>query len=125
MMKESCEETKKQGINRVFGTLIGGLVSLTLLTSILILNIDKYSFTISIIASISVLINLIICKGFAFDSYVSSMSCVVSLITLLSIGADMNSAYHYIIVRTLETGVGIIIAFLTNRYFNIKWGEKT
>lgn len=115
-MKESSNATRTIGINRVIGTVIGGLVSIGFLTIMTMFNLAKYEFMIPVIASLSVLCDLIICKGFKLDTYVASMSCVVSVITLLSVGTNQHGAYQYVLVRSAETIVGIIIAYCVNRY---------
>lgn len=116
-MKESGKATKKIGINRILGTLIGGFVALLFLQIVITTGWDQFYFTTPTIASLSVLITLTICKIFNLDSYVSAISSVIAVITLLTASSRQLSALNYVVVRTIETIIGIVIAYLVNQYF--------
>lgn len=118
MMKETYDQTWTAGFNRVLGTLIGGSVSY-----IVLLFIQNFPFLIdtylmSVILSTAVLVSLMICKWFHCDSYVYAMAGVITLITLLSYQDSYNNALRYVVIRILETIIGIYIAFFVNKYVN-------
>ena len=118
MMKSTPEETISVGKLRVFGTILGGFVSYFPLLAIQRFEIQPDSVYMAFAISGAVLIALIICKGFRYDTYVSSTSAVLILIILMSQTIGTENAFLYVFYRTLETLIGIAIAFFVNRYLN-------
>lgn len=118
MMKESSQSTKQLGIFRLMGTLIGGLMALAVLVLAESLTITAESYLMAGLISLAVLFDLWLCKILKQDSYVYSMAAVVSSIILLSYGNQV-SALNYVISRMLETGLGILVAYLVNHYLNL------
>ena len=113
MMKESSDETKWAGFNRMKGTVLGGVISY-----ITLMIFGKWLDTIwgPFIMSFSVIVVLSITKWMDQDSYVGSMSSVVLLITLMGHASTSRGAFVYVVIRTVETLVGILIAFFVNEY---------
>lgn len=124
MMRANSDETKKVGLNRMIGTLLGGIISYFTLVIITSLKIDKTTLISPIIMSVALLISFMISKGFSLDPYVASMSGVVLLITLLGHSDGLSNIFTYVSIRTLETLAGIVIAYLVNKYFDSKWLDK-
>ncbi len=117
MMKESSQSTKQLGIFRLIGTLIGGSMALAMLVLAQMLKIMAESYFMAVLVSLAVLLDLWLCKILKQDSYVYSMAAVVSSIILLSYASQV-SALNYVISRMLETGFGILVAYLVNHYLN-------
>lgn len=121
MLRHTSEETKRVGINRMKGTLLGGFIALITLLIGNQLNIEKTSLWAPLIMSLALMISFMICKITKQDPYVASMSGVVLLIILLSHSEDASNIFSYVTVRTIETLIGILIAFIVNRYFDFKF----
>lgn len=118
MMKESHEKTWEVGLNRIIGTMLGGLISLITLLLMNYLNVASDSMWVPVFLAAAIFFDLLTSKIFRLDTYVASISGVVLLITLLSYGSSRENVITYVLLRTQETIIGIIIAFLVNRYFN-------
>ncbi len=116
MMKSTPEETIIMGRYRVVGTLLGALISLGALSVISFLNIGIESLGMSLVLASAVFFSFIICKGFAQDTSVASMSAIIIIILLMRYDGAGGTVLIYIGTRTAETLVGILIAFLVNRY---------
>ena len=121
-MKETSSSTKLLGYNRMIGTVIGGLFALLGLYFIELINLSQTSLLMPILITFITLLVLLACKLFNFDSYVYSMAGVVTVFILLSYNSQDN-ALDYVVIRIFETFVGIVIAYLVNRYLN--FGEKS
>lgn len=119
MMKETSDETKQAGIDRIKGTLLGGALSYAALIVLKVLPIDNTHLLVPVILSLSVFLSFIIVKGFEQSSSVASMSAVMIIITLMSHASSTNSVFTYVSIRTLETLVGILIAFIINKSFKV------
>lgn len=119
MMRHSSDETKTIGYYRMKGTLLGGFVSYLTLLAINQFNIDTLSMWGPFVMSFSLFVTLMICKIFDEDPYMYSMSGVVLLITLISHAENTSNLFAYVFVRTAETLVGLVIAFVVNRYFKL------
>lgn len=117
MMKENADKTKQMGIYRTVGTIIGGAISYLSLSLLHNMDYDILTYFEPVIVSLAVLLALILCKGFKLDSYVSSMSAVVIVVTMLTFSSQQAGALTYVVVRTKETIVGIVVAYLVNEYF--------
>ncbi len=124
MMKTTSAETKSAGINRMKGTLLGGFLSLITLLLMNQMNISKTSYWAPVMMSLALVVSLMICKGFEQDPYVASMSGVVLLITLVSHSEDISNIFSYVSIRMIETLIGILIAFVVNRYFDFNFVKK-
>ena len=114
-MKETTDLTKKTGADRIKGTLLGGLVSYVGL--LLVVWMGREQFSMPIILSLSVLVALSISKGLAESSSVGSMAAVMIVITIVTHGDSTAGAFAYVVIRTIETLIGIVIAYFVNKLF--------
>ncbi len=121
MMRETSEETRIVGLQRVKGTILGGFLSFVTLILLDHFNIPSESLWSALMISLSLLVSFTICKGFETQPYVATMSGVVLLITLVNHADSTQNIFSYVGIRVLETLVGIFIAFLVNRYMNFKF----
>ena len=120
-MKETSSLTLSSGINRMIGTVIGGVVALLGLYFIKLIHISSTSLLMSLIITAFTFFVLVLCKLFKFDSYVYSMAAVITVFMMLSYN-NQGNALDYVMIRVFETFVGIVMAYLVNQYFN--FGKK-
>lgn len=119
-MQQDITNTKKVGLNRVVGTLIGGLIGMLVLifeksfisNDYIILEYMLTSFMIIPIIYVTVLLK---------KTSASYISCVVFMSITVSHGSDINP-YLFAINRILDTLIGIVIAFCVNS-FHLPYGD--
>lgn len=109
-MQDTVENSVKFGINRIVGTLIGGLIGLIFLYSTRGLHFE-------------VLTPLITGLGVVLVIYLSNLlnkpasSAMSSLVLIAIMTAPVTSnPFVYAFKRTIETSLGIIVAVLVNKY---------
>lgn len=108
-MQSSVEQTVRQGVSRVIGTCIGGLVGLgVLLLDDLIANAVATGF----IMGGGVLLTLWLCNLIKRPAACSIGCIVVCVVMLNHSGPDR---YLYTLFRVAETLVGILVAVGVNR----------
>lgn len=113
-MQQDITNTKRVGLNRVVGTLIGGLIGMIVLvfekkfipSDYIILEYMLTSFMIIPIIYITVLLK---------KTSASYISCVVFMSVTVSHGADINP-YLFAMNRIIDTLIGIVIAFGVNSF---------
>ncbi len=108
----TVENSLKIGVNRLIGTLLGGILSLILLYIIDELHFQKY---LPIIVAVGVSLIIYICNLIKKPS-----ACSISSITLMAIliTQSSNNPLMYSIHRTVETAFGVIVAILINKYIH-------
>lgn len=116
MMKATPEETIVMGRYRVIGTLLGALISLIALNVVSYLRIEVESLVMSFVIAFAVFFSFVLCKGLALNTSVASMSAIIIIILLMSVDKGGGGLFGYIATRTIETLIGILIAFLVNRF---------
>jgi len=109
-MKETVHSSYQIGVERVVGTLLGGIIGLVFL---LIKNHLAILPTQSLVGGIGVFIAIYMCNMFNKNN-----SVVISSIVVLSIiiGVTDKPPHIYAFDRTMDTLAGIIIALLVNKY---------
>ena len=100
-MKETVHYSYKIGVDRLIGTLLGGIVGLVFLLT-----------TQSLIGGLGILIVIYLCNLFK-----KSDASVISSIVFLAIviGVSEKPPFLYALDRMTDTFVGIIIALLVNK----------
>lgn len=111
-MQSTIEDSVVTGINRLIGTLLGGLLGLIIIYFISIFNLQDYSVFIS---ALSVSLVIYICNLIKKPA-----ACVIAAIVVLGIIIDpgIDNQFSYALNRTLETSLGVVIAILVNRFIN-------
>jgi len=111
-VQSTVENSLKIGINRLIGTLLGGIIALILLYVVNYLNLEK-------------LLPLIVACGVSLDIYICNLikkpsACSISSITLMAIllSHSSNDSLNYAFYRTVETAFGVIVAILINKYIH-------
>lgn len=111
-MQSTVENTLKTGINRIIGTLVGGVLGIVFLYLSRIINI---SLVTSIITAIGVSFVIYICNLIKKPS-----SCGISSIVLIAImiAPPTSNPIIYATTRVVQTTLGIVVALLVNKYIN-------
>jgi uncharacterized membrane protein YgaE (UPF0421/DUF939 family) len=118
-MKETVHYSYKIGVDRLIGTLLGGIVGVVFL---LIKNNLALLHTESVIGGLGILIVIYMCNLFK-----KSEASVISSIVFLAIviGVSEKSPFLYALDRMMDTFVGIIIALFVNKsIYPLKEDEK-
>ena len=111
-MQSTIEDSVVTGINRLIGTLLGGLLGIIIIYFISLFNLQDYSIFISALS-----VSLVI---YIFNLIKKPAACVISAIVVLGIVIDpsVDNQIFYALNRTLETSLGVVIAILINRFIN-------
>lgn len=107
-MQSTTSKTKTIAINRVMGTIIGGIYSAILYS--LFLKVDIHLLN-SLFIFIGVILTIITCNKLGFKSGIST-GCIV-LIGAFALDFP-NSPFMHAFYRTIDTSVGVIIAYIIN-----------
>lgn len=113
-LKTTHEDSVKAGVNRVFGTIIGGLVGMLVLYAYAYLGVENRSWLYD---SVAVLVLMVLIKGLSMINRPSAVviSAVVFL-SLLYFDAREGTIFAYSINRVIETALGVVIAIVLNRF---------
>ena len=111
-VQSTLENSVTIGINRLLGTLLGGLLGLGFLYFINFFNLSLFK---PVFVAIGVSFIIYICNIIKKPA-----SSSISSITLTSIlvSTSYSSPLTYSILRVTETAFGIIVAILVNKYIN-------
>lgn len=107
-MQPTSEGTKHIAKNRVIGTMIGGVTSAILYSLYIKLAITLLS---PILLFIGVILTILICNKLGFQAGIST-GCIV-LIGAFTLDFP-NSAFLHAFFRTIDTTIGVIIAYIIN-----------
>ncbi|HEY8424359.1 MAG TPA: aromatic acid exporter family protein [Clostridia bacterium] len=98
------------GIQRLIGTFLGGLIGAGTLYLSIAANIHPYILTVLAVGFGILICNLIRLKN-------ASAICALVVMLILIAPFDDLPPYAYVIKRTLETAIGILIAVMVNFSF--------
>ena len=115
-MRTTSAETKSTGINRMIGTLIGGVSSYACLLLLQYFNIGNTSNFAPLVVAVFVMVSLSLCKILKLAPYAMSIAAVVTAVTLLSHNESHLDALSYVAIRTIETFIGFLIAYFVNKH---------
>lgn len=112
-LQNTIDDSLKKGIERIIGTIIGGLLGIVLL-----FFMNKYidSGLFIIIISLGIMILIQVCVSINMRQSVV-ICCVVYL--SIMINKSHEGYVLYTVNRVLDTSMGIIIALLVNKYVQI------
>ena len=108
-MGNTLENSIQSGKHRVVGTLIGGCFSIIVL--LIIQNYIHISYKNPILIALGVSIVIYLCNIFKVQE-ACGLSCVMFLIVMLSY--SNGDAVNYVVSRTIDTMIGIFVAFFIN-----------
>ena len=111
-VQDTVENSLNIGINRLVGTLLGGILGVIFLY---ITNGLHLQNVLPLVVSIGVSLIIYICNLIKKPS-----ACSISSITLMSIlvSQSYNDPLVYSIQRTIGTAFGVIVAILINKYIH-------
>ena len=112
-LQPTYNKTFNSGLQRLVGTVIGGIVGYLILLAIYKLPFKE--ITTLLIAPIANLIVIYICNFIGQPASVS-ISCIVVLSVVMWPDGNISDTLMYVINRVLDTSMGIIIAMLVNRF---------
>jgi len=109
-MQDSVEKSIQIGANRVLGTIIGGVFGIAF-TNISFIQLHEAIWML--VFFILVVLLIYVCNLIKKTESIV-ISCVVFVVIALS--SDMDAPLVYSINRVLDTLIGIVTAFLVNRF---------
>lgn len=117
-LQPTYNKTFSSGLQRLVGTVIGGIVGYLILLTIYRLPFKE--ITTLLVAPIAILIVIYICNFISQPASVS-ISCIVVLSVVMWPDGNISDSLMYVINRVLDTSMGIIIAMLVNRFTFTKY----
>ena len=113
-LQNTIDDSLKKGIERIIGTIIGGLLGIVLL-----FFMNKYidSGLFIIIISLGIMILIQVCVSINMRQSVV-ICCVVYLSIMINKSHD-GGYVLYTVNRVLDTSMGIIVALLVNKYVRV------
>lgn len=120
-LQPTYNKTFSSGLQRLVGTLIGGIVGYLILLTIYRMPFKE--LTTLLIAPVAILIVIYICNFISQPASVS-ISCIVVLSVVMWPNRNISDTLMYVINRVLDTSMGIIIAMLVNRFTFTKYNIK-
>ena len=108
------QSSKFHGGNRLFGTVIGGVIGMLLFRLYLVFYpTGEYSLLLVLLVFIGVVLLIMLCQILWVGGV--QPGSVVLFILLFNTPAD--SYISYALNRILDTGVGVVVSLLINRFF--------
>ena len=107
-MQGSVSASVKQGLSRLLGTLVGGLLGLIAVS--LTMNSDSWAL-LTIVFGVSVMLSIYLCVLLR-QPKACSIAAVVCCAIMLSHSGE--GRYFYTVARMGETAVGIVVAVAVN-----------
>lgn len=120
-LEQTYAQTWDTGINRIIGTLIGGIVGYLALESIC--SLPTYEWIRIIMLPICILIVVYACNVINRKPAVS-IGCVVIIVILSRTGDSTSSTLTYVIQRVADTLLGVFIAMVINRFTFFKYKKS-
>ncbi len=108
-MQSSVKQSLRQGVSRVIGTVLGGLVGLGVL---LLDDLIKIPVVTGLLMGGGIVLTLWLCNLIKRPA-ACSIGCVVVCVVMLNHGGP--DRYVYTLFRVAETIVGIVVAVAVNR----------
>ncbi len=119
-MQPTYDQTFKSGLNRIFGTLIGGIVGYVFLELFKYIPMYRSWWNI-ILGPMCLLLVIYICNMINKKPSVS-IACIVLLCCIAQPSQGVNNTLTYVIQRVLVTIYGILITIGINRFL---WPKKS
>lgn len=120
-LQPTYNETFNSGLQRLVGTLIGGVVGYLILLAIYKLPFKEINTLF--VAPIAILTVIYVCNVVNQPSSVS-ISCIVVLSVVMWPNGNISDSFLYVVNRVLDTSMGIVVAMLVNRFTFVKHSIK-
>lgn len=121
-MEQTYAQTMDTGINRIIGTLVGGIIGYLGLECAC--AFPYYEWVRIIFLPICIICVVYICNVVNKKNAVS-IGCVVVIVILSRSGASTSSTLQYVIQRVSDTLLGIFVAMVINKYMFAKKKTKS
>ncbi len=119
-MQSSVEQSVRQGVSRVIGTLMGG--ALGLLVLVLYDVTGQHALVMALLLGLGCVAIIWLCNTVRRPA-ACSLGCIVLCVVMLNhSGADR---YFYLLVRVGETLAGIVVAVAVNHLLPDRRGSET
>lgn len=109
-MEDSVKRSIKNGVNRMFGTLVGAFVGY-----LYVLWQPDNKYLRSLVITILVALIIASCSYFARTGFIS-MAVITFMNIAVFYASAVSSTLNYVIERTLSTIFGIVLAILINKF---------
>lgn len=114
-MRETAEKSLSMGVHRFLGTLIGGAFGFLLINLIPLMQY-YYDWLYIILVPVAMILCISVCVWTNKKDAVI-ICCVVFLSIALDPGLNTEDALTYVILRIIDTTIGVSIATLLNHFF--------
>ena len=117
-MGSDMEDSRKNGGNRLFGTLIGGLLGMLLFRLYLFIEpTGKYTLWLVPLTFIGTVILIVLCQMF----WVGGVQPGGVVLCILLFNTPVESYVSYALYRILDTTIGVLIAWAVSYVFPRGW----
>lgn len=107
-------DSKLNGGNRLFGTIIGGVIGMAMYRINLIFYPDgRHSLLLVPLAAIGTVLLILLCQKF----WVGGVQPGGVVLCILLFNTPVETYVSYAVNRIFDTGVGVIVALLINQHF--------
>lgn len=113
-LKQTHEKSMSKGIDRLLGTIFGGIVGYLYLEIFDFFHTQNWIRLYAV--PFAILLVIYVCNIFGKPRSVEVAS-VVLLILVSRYGMAKNSNIIFVLIRTLQTAIGVVVALLVNRFF--------
>lgn len=119
-MGSDMEDSRKNGGNRLFGTLIGGLLGMVLFRLYLFIEpTGKYTLWLVPLTFIGTVILIVLCQMF----WVGGVQPGGVVLCILLFNTPVDSYVSYALNRILDTTIGVLVAWAVSYIFPRGWME--
>lgn len=117
-MGSDMEDSRKNGGNRLFGTLIGGLLGMLLFRIYLIFKLDgAYTLWLVPLTFIGTVILIVLCQMV----WVGGVQPGGVVLCILLFNTPVESYVSYALYRILDTTIGVLVAWAVSYVFPRGW----
>ena len=117
-MGSDMEDSRKNGGNRLFGTLIGGLLGMVLFRLYLFIEpTGKYTLWLVPLTFIGTVILIVLCQMF----WVGGVQPGGVVLCILLFNTPVESYVSYALYRILDTTIGVLVAWAVSYVFPRGW----
>ena len=119
-MGSDMEDSRKNGGNRLFGTLIGGLLGMVLFRLYLFIEpTGKYTLWLVPLTFIGTVILIVLCQMF----WVGGVQPGGVVLCILLFNTPVTTYISYALNRILDTTIGVLVAWAVSYIFPRGWME--
>lgn len=119
-MGSDMEDSRKNGGNRLFGTLIGGLLGMVLFRLYLFIEpTGKYTLWLVPLTFIGTVILIVLCQMF----WVGGVQPGGVVLCILLFNTPVDTYISYALYRILDTTIGVLVAWAISYLFPRGWME--